>query len=61
MAGSVVNIIGFCNKGEQSIGEIGRIMGITSNAAKVKLHRARLRLKQKLEIYFTNELKEIRQ
>ncbi len=46
-------------KGEQSLEEIGQIMGITSNTAKVKLHRARRRLKEKLETHFTNELKEI--
>lgn len=44
-------------KGEQSLEEIGKIMGITSNNAKVKLHRARQRLKEKLESYFAKELK----
>jgi RNA polymerase sigma factor (sigma-70 family) len=52
-------IITLFYKGEQSLEEIGKIMGITSNTAKVKLHRARQRLKEKLETHFTNELKNI--
>lgn len=40
-------------KGEQSLGEIGRIMGYDPNTVKVKLHRARHRLKEKLEKYFS--------
>jgi len=46
-------------QGEQSLEEIGNILGITPNNAKVKLHRARQRLKDKLEQYFKNEIKEI--
>ena len=46
-------------KAEQSIEETGLIMGLTPNAVKVRLHRARLRLKEKLELYFANEIKEI--
>jgi RNA polymerase sigma-70 factor (ECF subfamily) len=45
-------------KGEQSLEEIGKIMGIESNNAKIKLHRARLRLKEKMQQYFAAELKE---
>jgi RNA polymerase sigma factor (sigma-70 family) len=52
-------IITLFYKGEQSLEEIGRIMGITSNTAKVKLHRARKRLKEKLETHFTSELKDV--
>ena len=52
-------IITLFYKGEQSLEEIGQIMGITSNTAKVKLHRARQRLKEKLEIHFANELKNV--
>jgi RNA polymerase sigma-70 factor (ECF subfamily) len=52
-------IITLFYKGEQSLEEIGQIMGITSNTAKVKLHRARQRLKEKLETHFTSELKNI--
>jgi len=46
-------------KAEQSIEETGLIMGLTPNAVKVRLHRARLRLKERLELYFANEIKEI--
>ena len=52
-------IITLFYKAEQSLEEIGQIMGITSNTAKVKLHRARQRLKEKLEIHFANELKNV--
>lgn len=41
---------------EQSLEEIGRIMGIDPNTAKVKLHRARGRMKKILEIKFSHEL-----
>jgi RNA polymerase sigma factor (sigma-70 family) len=43
-------------KGEQSLEEIGRIMGYEPNTVKVKLHRARHRLKDKLEKNFNFEL-----
>lgn len=46
-------------KGEQSLEEIGRIMGLESNTVKVKLHRARHRLKEKMEKYFSHEVREI--
>jgi RNA polymerase sigma factor (sigma-70 family) len=46
-------------QGERSLEEIGQILGITTNNAKVKLHRARLKLKDKLEQYFKNEMKEM--
>lgn len=52
-------IITLFYKAEQSIEETGVIMGLTPNAVKVKLHRARLRLKEKLELYFADEIKEI--
>jgi len=46
-------------KGEQSLEEIGNIMGIDPNTAKVKLHRARTRLKEKMEKHFAAEVKDI--
>jgi RNA polymerase sigma factor (sigma-70 family) len=46
-------------KGEQTLEEIGRIMGIEPNAAKVRLHRARQRLKEKMEKYFMQEVKDL--
>jgi RNA polymerase sigma-70 factor (ECF subfamily) len=44
---------------EQSLEEIGRIIGVDPNTAKVKLHRARQRLKEKMEKYFTEEVKDM--
>jgi RNA polymerase sigma-70 factor (ECF subfamily) len=46
-------------KGEQTLGEIGQIMGLEPNTVKVKLHRARQRLKDKMEKYFRHEVREI--
>jgi RNA polymerase sigma-70 factor (ECF subfamily) len=46
-------------QGEQSLEEIGHIMGIDPNTAKVKLHRARTRLKQKMETYFAEEVRNL--
>lgn len=46
-------------KAEQSLEEIGHIMGIDPNTVKVKLHRARQRLKNKMEEYFSEEVKNI--
>jgi RNA polymerase sigma-70 factor (ECF subfamily) len=43
-------------QGEQSLDEIGRIMGIEPNTAKVKLHRARGRLKKIMETRFAEDL-----
>ncbi|MEO8150497.1 MAG: sigma-70 family RNA polymerase sigma factor [Bacteroidia bacterium] len=44
---------------EQSLEEIAEIMNIEPNNAKVKLHRARLRLKQKLEVMLKEEVKDL--
>lgn len=46
-------------KGEQSLEEIGKIMRLDPNTVKVKLHRARQRLKDKMEKYFRHEVHEI--
>jgi RNA polymerase sigma factor (sigma-70 family) len=46
-------------KGEQSLDEIGKVMGLEPNTVKVKLHRARHRLKEKMEKYFSHEVREI--
>jgi RNA polymerase sigma factor (sigma-70 family) len=46
-------------KGEQTLEETGRIMGMEPNTVKVKLHRARLRLKDRMEKYFGHEVREI--
>jgi len=46
-------------KGEQSLEEIGKIMHLAPNTVKVKLHRARHRLKDKMEKHFSYEVREI--
>jgi len=46
-------------KGEQTLEEIGRIMGLEPNTVKVKLHRARHRLKEKMEKHFSYEVREL--
>lgn len=46
-------------KGEQSLEEIALILGKEANAVKVQLHRARARLKEKMERYFSEEVKDI--
>jgi RNA polymerase sigma factor (sigma-70 family) len=45
-------------QGEQSLDEIGQIMQIDPNTAKVKLHRARQRLKTMLEKNYAAEVKD---
>ena len=52
-------IITLFYKGEQSLEEIGRIMGLEPNTVKVRLHRARNRLKEKMEKHFSDEVREI--
>lgn len=44
---------------EQSLEEIGRILGIEPNAAKVRVHRARTRLKEKMLQHFPREVKDL--
>jgi RNA polymerase sigma-70 factor (ECF subfamily) len=46
-------------QGEQSLEEIGKIMGIDPNTAKVKLHRARGRLKKMMETKFAEEINNL--
>ncbi|MDA9555755.1 sigma-70 family RNA polymerase sigma factor [Pelobium sp.] len=45
--------------GEQSLEEIAAVMGMETNTVKVKLHRARHRLKEKLEKLLQGEVKEL--
>ena len=52
-------IITLFYKNEQSLEEIGQILGVEVNTAKVRLHRARTRLKEKMERYFTEEVKDL--
>jgi RNA polymerase sigma-70 factor (ECF subfamily) len=46
-------------KAEQSLEEIGEVLGLEPNTVKVRLHRARQRLKDKMEKYFTQEVKDL--
>jgi RNA polymerase sigma-70 factor (ECF subfamily) len=46
-------------KGEQTLEEIGRIIGLDPNTVKVKLHRARNRLKEKMEKHFSYVVREL--
>lgn len=46
-------------KAEQSLEEIAKILDMETNTVKVKLHRARTRLKEKMEKYFTQEVRDI--
>lgn len=46
-------------KGEQSLEEIAQIMGKETNAIKVQLHRARTRLKEKMQKHFSAEVRDI--
>jgi RNA polymerase sigma factor (sigma-70 family) len=52
-------IITLFYKGEQSLEEIGRTLGMEANTVKVKLFRARQRLKEKLERNLKHEVKEL--
>ena len=52
-------IITLFYKGEQSLEEIGATMGMEPNTVKVKLFRARQRLKDKLERLLKNEVNEL--
>jgi len=46
-------------KGEQTLEEIAAIMGKEPNTVKVQLHRARTRLKEKMQKHFSAEVKDI--
>ena len=52
-------IITLFYKSEQSLEEISQILGVEVNTAKVRLHRARARLKEKMEKHFTEEIKDL--
>ena len=52
-------IITLFYKAEQNLEEIARILRLETNTAKVRLHRARGRLKEKMEKHFTEEVKNI--
>lgn len=45
--------------GEQSLEEIGQALRMEANTVKVKLHRARARLKEKMELLLKDEVNEL--
>ena len=53
------HVLNLFYKGDQTLEEIGKIMRLEPNTVKVKLHRARQRLKDKMEKYFAHEVREI--
>jgi RNA polymerase sigma-70 factor (ECF subfamily) len=46
-------------KGEQTLEEIAKIMGKEPNTVKVQLHRARTRLKEKMQTHFAAEVRDL--
>nr|MBC7612838.1 sigma-70 family RNA polymerase sigma factor [Pseudopedobacter sp.] len=52
-------IINLFYQGEQSLEEIAKVMGMEANTVKVKLHRARQRLKNQLENILGGEVKDL--
>ena len=52
-------IITLFYKAEQNLEEIARILRLETNTVKVRLHRARTRLKDKMEKNFSEEVKNI--
>lgn len=52
-------IITMFYQGEQSLEEIGETLHMEANTIKVKLHRARQRLKEKLQYLLKDEVKEL--
>ena len=46
-------------KGEQTLEEIANILGLEANTVKVRLHRARGKLKEKMETHFAEEVKDL--
>jgi len=59
LSGDDANILTLFYKGEQSLEEISEVMGIEANAVKVRLHRARARLKEKMQTHFRQELRDM--
>jgi RNA polymerase sigma factor (sigma-70 family) len=46
-------------KAEQSLDEIAHILNMETNTVKVKLHRARQRLKEKMETHFAQDVRDL--
>ena len=52
-------IITLFYKGDQSLDEIATVMGMETNTVKVRLFRARQKLKEKMEKYFAEEVRNL--
>lgn len=52
-------IITLFYKGEQSLEEIATVMSMEANTVKVRLHRARQRLRDKMEKHFAQEVRDL--
>ena len=59
LSGDDAQIITLFYKGEQTLEEIAQILGKETNAVKVQLHRARARLKEKMQKHFSAEVRDI--
>ena len=59
LSGDDAQIITLYYKAEQSLEETAQILGIEANTAKVRLHRARTRLKEKMEAHFAEEVRNL--
>ena len=59
LSGDDAEIITLFYKSEQTLDEIAKVLGIEANAVKVRLHRARARLKEKMQKHFAAEVKDI--
>jgi RNA polymerase sigma-70 factor (ECF subfamily) len=53
-------IITLFYKAEQTLEEIAQVLGVEPNTAKVRLHRARTRLKEKMETHFAAEVQDLK-
>jgi RNA polymerase sigma-70 factor (ECF subfamily) len=58
LSGDDAEIITLFYKSEQTLDEIAKVLGIEANAVKVRLHRARARLKEKMQKHFAAEVKD---
>lgn len=59
LGGDDAQLITLFYKSEQTLEEIAKILGIEANAVKVRLHRARARLKEKMQQHFAAEVRDI--
>jgi len=60
LSGDDAQLITLFYKAEQSLEEIGIVLGVDANTVKVRLHRARQRLREKLQKYLQHEIQSMR-